>query len=377
MAKLKSVRIVPTKNNTYKLHYYNPDGRRRRLSVGPDYQLAQRQAVKFTEWLLAGKEPEHEIEKAQQLEKAKKITVREFYPLFMERHGSMQSKNMQESYKYSFKNICRCPVIADSGIELITKSLVIDYRRHRTTIEGVTNATVNREVDFLKVMLSCAVEWEILNHSPLNGLKKLPEAEKREVNLSPEQAKSLINALPSPLDSIVEFAIYSGFRKNNILGLKVESIRFFDIKPDSDYMAEGEIELIVKSGRREKFPIGPDAARILRKEIGNREYGYVFLNPLTGTRYRNINKTFDRFVRKFGFTVNGTKLRFHDLRHVFGTWLRMAGVSLDDIRSLMGHQSLSTTDKYVTPDRLRIGKLLNLLPSIRGENEHKKMASIS
>ena len=39
------------------------------------------------------------------------------------------------------------------------------------------------------------------------------------------------------------------------------------------------------------------------------------------------------------FTIdNGTKLRFHDLRHVFATWLHKAGVSLDELRFLLGHK---------------------------------------
>ena len=57
MAKLKTtVRIVQTRYKTYALHYYNPDGCRRRLAVGRDYQQAQRLAVKFQDLILDGKD---------------------------------------------------------------------------------------------------------------------------------------------------------------------------------------------------------------------------------------------------------------------------------------------------------------------------------
>ena len=72
MAKLKAVRVIQTCYGTYALHYINPDGRRRRLSVGKDFQLAQRQAIKFSDWLIEGKDPECELEHAEQSEKAKK-----------------------------------------------------------------------------------------------------------------------------------------------------------------------------------------------------------------------------------------------------------------------------------------------------------------
>ncbi len=91
----------------------------------------------------------------------------------------------------------------------------------------------------------------------------------------------------------------------------------------------------------------------------------MFVNPKTNTRYYSINKTFDRSVRRLGFTVNGTKLRIQDLRHVFATWLHREGVSLDVLRPLMGHKNRATTDRYTTVDRMAVGKMLSYMPRIR------------
>ncbi len=370
MAKIKTVRIVKTCYETYALHYINPDGRRRRLSVGSDYQLAQRQAVRFSDWLIEGKDPEQELEKANQVEKVKNISVREFYPIFMERHGSLQSKNMQESYFYSFKNICRCPDIANSSINLISKRMVLDYMQLRMKQDGVTAATVNREAVFVKGMLSHAVELDILEHNPLSGLKLFREAEKREVHLTTEQAGTLINKLQEPISSIVELAIYTGFRKENILDLRIESIRIHDLTPT------GEVELIVKGGKQEVFPLSPAAVEVIKRNIGDRKEGHLFINPKTGKKFYSIHKGFNKAVRELGLTVNGTKFRFHDLRHVFATWLHQAGVSLDIVRPLLGHRDRKTTDRYTTYDRLSSRKVLEFIPIIRRKNEHEKMAKI-
>jgi integrase len=40
-------------------------------------------------------------------------------------------------------------------------------------------------------------------------------------------------------------------------------------------------------------------------------------------------------------------LRFHDLRHTFGTVLARAGVSGFDIQAWMGHSSYTTTQRYL------------------------------
>ncbi len=229
---------------------WRPCAERRRLSAGNNLQNAQRMAIKFNDWLMEGKDPESEMEKAKQIERARKITLKELFPVFIEWHGSKQMAN------------------------------------------------------------------------------------------------------------IVEFAIYSGFRKENILGLKIESIKFHDLTPT------GEAELVIKGGRTEKFPLYPLAIEVLKRAIGNREKGYVFLNPHTNTRYYSILKTFDRAVRKTSLTVGGKKLRFHDLRHVFATWLHKSGVSLDIVRLLLGHRDRETTDRYVTYDPMHYRNVLNVIPKI-------------
>ena len=242
----------------------------------------------------------------------------------------------------------------------ITKRLMLDFMHARINQDRVSAATVNREAALVKSMLFRAVEWDIIGYNPLQGLKLLPEAVKRQVNLSLEQAAQLLDEITDPtIADIVEFAIYSGFRKENILSLKIETLHFHDITPT------GEVELLVKSGRKEVFPLSTIALIVLKRNIRNRKRGYVFINPQTENRYSSIHKGFNRAVCKLGLTVNGTKFRFHDLRHVFATWLHRGGISLDVVRPLLGHQDVGTTDRYVSYDRMAYAKALNVIPHIQ------------
>jgi len=358
MAKIKTVQVKKTRYGTYSLHYINPDGRRRRLSVGENYQIAQRLAVNYTDWLLDGKDPEHEMVDRQLKEKYQRITMRELYPTFMRHFGGFQSANMQSSYHYMFKSLCRCPQVVDIPIGSVQKRKVMDYIQARMENDNAGPATVNKEASFIKRMLSFAVEYEILDKNPLEGFKKLRESEKRRVEITPEQAGILINALPRPIANIVEFAIYIGFRKENILSLQIQQITVLKDRPTAI------VELTIKGGRSEIFPLGDRATAVLKRVIGRRKKGYVFVNPRTGTRYVSIHKRFDRVVRLLGLTVNGTKLRFHDLRHVFCTWILENGVSIDAIRELAGHRQRSTTDRYATLNRLKVGAYLSAIPEI-------------
>ena len=106
--------------------------------------------------------------------------------------------------------------------------------------------------------------------------------------------------------------------------------------------------------------MGPSAVEIVKRAIGRRDSGYVFINPETGTRYSTISESFSRAAQKL--RVGDTCLRFHDLRHVFATWLHAEGVSLDTLRVLMNHKKRSMTDRYMTAKTSGAANVLMLMP---------------
>ena len=361
MALYRPVKIIK-RGNKYQFYFYNPRGERRRVSVGEDFQYAQRLAVKFNDCLLEGKDPEIETAIIQKSSQRSSVTLKEIFPDFMHRHGIYRSKGMQRSYDISFRNFCRCPDISEIPLRSIAKYTVLEYMHARREQDGVTASTVNKDAAFLKCLLSRAVEWGIIENNPLQGMRLMQNNNRRDVYLDQESAKALVKQLPEPLASIVEFAIYTGFRKENILSLEIEVIRFHNIT------GTGEVELLIKGGRRELFPLSRLAVKVLHRVVGSRKSGYVFINPKTGTRYSSIHKSFNQAVKQLGLTIgDGSKLRFHDLRHVFATWLHREGVSLDNLRSLLGHRDRATTDRYTAVDRISTGRVLSLIPDLRDE----------
>jgi hypothetical protein len=56
----------------------------------------------------------------------------------------------------------------------------------------------------------------------------------------------------------------------------------------------------------------------------------------------NWRRAFERAKRE----IVEPALRWHDLRHTVATWLGQQGVSLEVIRDVLGHSSVSVTEKY-------------------------------
>lgn len=61
-------------------------------------------------------------------------------------------------------------------------------------------------------------------------------------------------------------------------------------------------------------------------------------------RSRSVNTASDRIIRKTGLK----KIKVHDARHTYAVRLRQAGVPLEDIKDLLGHKDISTTQIYAT-----------------------------
>ena len=93
-------------------------------------------------------------------------------------------------------------------------------------------------------------------------------------------------------------------------------------------------------------------------------------SPLSGKRYgeqmqaRTIEKMMDAAALKAGLDV--TKVSPHKLRHAFATALVEGGRSLDEVRDLLGHESIATTQIYAHTSQKRIQDAAASLPDVVG-----------
>jgi len=78
----------------------------------------------------------------------------------------------------------------------------------------------------------------------------------------------------------------------------------------------------------------------------------VFLNKNKGRlSARSVRRILDGLIRKCGLA---TPVSPHGIRHTFATHMLDAGADLREVQELLGHKSLSTTQRYthVTMDKL-------------------------
>ena len=107
--------------------------------------------------------------------------------------------------------------------------------------------------------------------------------------------------------------------------------------------------------------LGGELDRLHRMSAFQGEQDLVFGNPDTGNPLDGtaLLRAFQRALKRAGLR----RVRFHDLRHMFGTRMAAAGVPLRTLQEWMGHRDLRTTLIYADYAPGACGSSWSTMPS--------------
>lgn len=145
--------------------------------------------------------------------------------------------------------------------------------------------------------------------------------------------------------AILEFLYASGLRVSELTGLNLADIDRNDLM--LRVRGKGNKERIIPYGGKAEAALQayePVRQEMLRKAGGRGDQMAIFLNHF-GTRL--TQRSVARIVKKYARLANiNWDLHPHSLRHAFATHLLADGADLRAIQELLGHSSLSTTQRY-------------------------------
>jgi len=173
-----------------------------------------------------------------------------------------------------------------------------------------------------------------------------PQGEKRlPVFLTVDEVVKLLEipGTDTPLQArdsaILELLYSSGLRVSELTGINM---------PDLDLKAM--IVKVLGKGSKERIaPMGSIAAQALEKYLPGRlalkpRGDSLFVNSRGG---RLTTRSVDRIIKKYAVIAGIPKnISPHVLRHTFATHLLGGGADLRAIQEMLGHKSLSTTQRY-------------------------------
>jgi len=148
---------------------------------------------------------------------------------------------------------------------------------------------------------------------------------------------------------LVRVAAYAGLRRGELVALHWRDVEFAGRKLVIRRSLSGDTEVkSTKSRRVREIPLPDQAAVALERLSGRGEFtgpdDYVFCSRL-GRRLdpSALRRRYERAREAAGLEP----LRFHDLRHTYGSLLVAGGIDLVSVKAAMGHSRITTTERYL------------------------------
>lgn len=178
-------------------------------------------------------------------------------------------------------------------------------------------ATINRKLAVLRRVSNLAYkQWGWLDAPLGDRIRMVPGERQRHTYLSRAQVAAIASKAPRRARDAILLAAMSGLRRGELLSLTPASLKDGNlVLPDS------------KNGRPRVVPLPPEALGIKL--------------PLQVTA-SELRHGFDAARVAAGLP----EVRFHDLRHTYASWLVQAGQQILAVRDLLGHASVTTTNRY-------------------------------
>ncbi len=213
--------------------------------------------------------------------------------------------------------------------------------------QGVGKSSIARKLSAVRSFLNHAVREGRIDTNPAASVPTPRVPKKLPRELTVDETFGLLDHIQGSDDAslrdraILEFLYATGLRVGELVSLDLKDV---DLKSRT-------VRVLGKGGKERIVPFGNPSARTLDSWIRRSRdrrmktgIAALFLN-LRGGRLtdRSVRRILDRRLREAAIQA---RVSPHALRHSFATHLLGAGADLRAIQELLGHASLSTTQRY-------------------------------
>ncbi len=259
-------------------------------------------------------------------------------------HDRACKPSTMADYRYSARRLCR--EFGDERLEDITPPRI---ERWAATIGG-SNRNAQKYLVIMHGIFRRAVRVWSLPRNPVADVERPRVRVSDDIDAySPEEVHALVRAAGNPQDAALFLtAAFTGLRLGELLALRWEDCDFSGqtIRVRRGYNAHGGVST-PKSGKVRSVPMVSDVATALAR-LSDRDLfvgdGDLVFPGMTG-RHQDGTELRRRYKRALA-AAGLRELRFHDLRHTFGT-LAINKASILQVKEWMGHADVQTTMRYL------------------------------
>jgi tyrosine recombinase XerC len=273
------------------------------------------------------------------------------------RHLSLERRLSQrtvEAYKQDLQSLSTFLDRSGTDLRGASYQLLRRWLAHLAS-RGFARATIARRAAAIRTFYRFATKRGLVERSPASLLVSPKLGTRLPAVLKPGEAQSLVEA-PFSADAwgardraLLELLYGCGLRVSEACGLDRAEV-------DLD---SGRVRVLGKGGREREVPLGEAASDALAdylkmssELVATRDPKALFLNRrgkrLSSRDARSVVEKYRRMV------LSGKHVSPHTLRHSFATHLMEGGADIRSVQELLGHASLSSTQRYTHVSRGRL-----------------------
>jgi len=219
--------------------------------------------------------------------------------------------------------------------------------------QSLSPVSIERHLATVRSFFQYLVKQAVVGHNPARLIRSPKKEKKLPKVLSPDEVVALLETPDEKSNegirdrAIFELFYASGIRVSELAGLNLEDVD----------LGQRLVRVLGKGSKERVVPINDTCAQRLKAYLGLRsKFKKTVLNPdaeralFLNSRGRRISRQsvelrLKKYLKKSGLIRPATP---HTFRHSFATHLLDSGMGIRTIQELLGHSSLSTTQKYTS-----------------------------
>lgn len=325
------LRVSPSGVKTWNLVYTREaDGKKQRYKIGrfPIISLvdARARATAHMGNIVAGDDPA-----GNRREKRDAMTVKELGALYIEKHAKPNKRTWQEDERFLKREVY--PKIGDTKILSLKRAdirEIIDAK-----VDDGKAPTARLILAVVRKMMNWAVEKDLMEVSPANGIKVGGKLTRRDRVLSNEELAQVIKAIPEAAladetRQVLMLLIYTGQRSGEVCGMRRREVNV----DQATWIIPGER---TKNGLKHVVPLSEPALAILSDALSEAE------DELSAPLFTRVGEPIE--TRSIAQATRKALQLFeerwtpHDLRRTVATGMAGIGIQPHIVEACLNHIS--------------------------------------
>ena len=322
----------------YRLRFKDTAGKTCLARIGNTSEItleaARKQAILLKAQIATGASPKTTLEKP----KADELTFAKFfedhyYPFVVPRKRS-HIRDKQLAVRV-------IKAMGNTKLRDISRLMLSNFHRSLLEEDKLAPSHCDGHIRFIKHALQLAVDWSMLEKNVASRFPLFNVDNRSSDFLTESELQRFVQTVQASenkvIANLIMFMLATGMRLTEAL-----TLRYSEVNLETRTISIPARKS--KSRRLKTLPISDLAVQTILSQSAHRSNtDFVWVNPKTGDRYKNINKAFDVLRKKAGLPT----FKIHGLRRAFASNLANQSVPINLIQALLTHASPVTTSLYI------------------------------